>query len=80
MYMKALNKLLYSLFLFAIFLVNAQGSSGPGSQPPRPGGNGEGGVGPGGESVPIDMYIYVLAIVAIAFIIFFTKRYKGQKI
>lgn len=79
--MKALNKLIYSLFLFSVFLVNAQGSSGPGGgQPPQPGGNGGGGVGPGGDSVPIDMYVYVLSIVAVVFIVYFTKKYKSQKI
>lgn len=67
--MKTINKLIYSLFIFAAFLVNAQ--------PPRPGG---GGVTPGSAASPIDMYVYVLSIVAVIFIVFFTKKYKSQKI
>lgn len=39
-----------------------------------------GGQGPGKQSVPIDMYVYVLAIAAILMIIFFAKKYKTQKI
>ncbi|MBK1894147.1 signal peptidase [Chryseobacterium paridis] len=74
--MKALNKLLYSLFLFVFCVLNAQGT-GPGGQPPEPGGPP---TGPGGDSVPIDMYIYLLSIVAVAFIVFYTKKYKSQKI
>lgn len=66
--MKTLNKLVYVLFLFAVFLVNAQ--------PPNPGGGG--GTTPG--AAPIDTYIYVLAIAAVLFIVFFTKKYKSQKI
>ncbi|MBT2622169.1 MULTISPECIES: signal peptidase [Chryseobacterium] len=76
--MKALNKLIYGLFLFAVFLVNAQGSSGPGGgQPPQPG-DGGGSVGPG--AAPIDMYVYALSIIAVLLIVFFTKKYKNQKI
>lgn len=76
--MKALNKLIYSLFFFCAFLANAQGSSGPGGgQPPQPG-DGGGSVGPG--AAPIDMYVYLLSIVAILFIVVFTRKYKGQKI
>ncbi|MEY8758830.1 signal peptidase [Chryseobacterium tongliaoense] len=69
--MKTLNKLVYALFLFAVFLVNAQ--------PPRPGdGDGGGGSTPG--AAPIDMYIYALVIAAVMFIVFFTKKYNSQKI
>lgn len=31
-------------------------------------------------SIPVDMYVYVLAIVAIMLIVFYTKKYKSQKI
>ncbi|ASW74803.1 signal peptidase [Chryseobacterium piperi] len=71
--MKTINKLIYPLFIFAVFLVNAQ--------PPRPGEEGGGGgVTPGGAASPIDMYVYALSIVAVTFIVFFTKKYKSQKI
>ncbi|WP_228421910.1 hypothetical protein [Chryseobacterium soldanellicola] len=48
------------------------------AQPPDPGGGGV--VGPGAPSSPIDMYVYALGVVAVMFIVFFTKRYKDQKI
>jgi hypothetical protein len=69
--MKAINKLVTLLFVFATLIMNAQ--------PPDPGGGG-GGVGPGAPASPIDMYVYVLGMVAVMFIVFFTKRYKDQKI
>ncbi|MCS3530823.1 signal peptidase [Chryseobacterium sp. JUb7] len=69
--MKTINKLVYAFFFLSVLLINAQ--------PPDPGGGG-GGVGPGVPSAPIDMYVYVLGIVAVMFIAFFTKKYKNQKI
>ena len=69
--MKAINRLVTLLFVFATLIMNAQ--------PPDPGGGG-GGVGPGAPASPIDMYVYVLGVVAVMFIVFFTKRYKDQKI
>ncbi|MDQ0591664.1 hypothetical protein QFZ37_000033 [Chryseobacterium ginsenosidimutans] len=69
--MKTINKLIYSFFLLAAFLVNAQPS------------NGGGGTGPGAPgsppAAPIDMYVYALGIVAIMFIVFFTKKYTSKK-
>lgn len=71
--MKTLNKLVYLSFILATFLVNAQ--------PPRPGdGDGGGGTGPGEVAAPIDMYVYLLSVVAVILIVFFTKKYKSQKI
>lgn len=67
------NKLLSTFFLFAIVLASAQ-------VPPNPGGGGTGGSGTGAPASPIDMYIYVLGIVAVLFIAFFTKKYSIKKI
>lgn len=69
--MKTINKLVSALFLLAVLLVNAQ--------PPNPG-SGGGGVGPGAPASPIDMYVYVLGMIAVMFIAFFTKRYSSNKI
>lgn len=48
------------------------------SNPTPPGGVGGG--TPGAQASPIDMYVYVLGIVAVLLIVFFTKKYKSQKI
>lgn len=69
------NKLLSTFFLFAIILVSAQDDA-----PPNPGGGGLGGSGTGGPASPIDMYVYVLGIIAVLFIAFFTKKYSIKKI
>ncbi|SEW38300.1 hypothetical protein SAMN05421841_2449 [Chryseobacterium wanjuense] len=69
--MKTINKLVSALFLLAVLLVNAQ--------PPNPG-SGGGGVGPGAPASPIDMYVYVLGMIAVMFIAFFTKKYSSNKI
>lgn len=69
------NKLLSTFFLFAIILVSAQDDA-----PPNPGGGGTGGSGTGGPASPIDMYVYVLGIIAVLFIAFFTKKYSIKKI
>jgi len=46
-----------------------------------PGGGGVGGTNPGArQSVPIDMYVFFLAIAAILMIVYFAKKYKTQKI
>ncbi|MEG1591015.1 signal peptidase [Chryseobacterium sp.] len=77
------NKL---IILFALFVSHlslfAQGNSGsisggPGAPPdPQTEADGPGSV----ATSPIDMYVYVLAIVAILVIAYFAKRYKTQKI
>ena len=58
----------------------APGGTTPGASPPgTPGGGALGATTPGVQSIPVDMYTYVLAIVAITMIVFFTKKYKSQK-
>lgn len=71
--MKTINKLVIALFFFGTFLVKAD------EVPPVPGGGGTGGVGPGAAASPIDMYVYLLSVVAIALILFYTKKLKSQK-
>ncbi len=39
---------------------------------------GTGGTGPGEPASPIDGYIFTLGIIAVAFIFYFTKKYKKQ--
>lgn len=73
------NRLILSaFFIFVSLLVSAQpGGSGNGP------GSGGGSTGPGAQeppSSPIDMYVYALSIVAVLFIVFFTNKYKSQKI
>ncbi|MBO6184284.1 MAG: signal peptidase [Chryseobacterium sp.] len=77
------NKL---IILFALFVSHlslfAQGNSGtisggPGA-PPDPQTEADG-IGATATS-PIDMYVYVLAIVAVLAITYFAKKYKTQKI
>lgn len=66
------NKIRYTIyFLFLSIASFAQ-------VPPDPGG-GTGGVGTGSPSSPIDMYILILAAVAIAFAVYYSKRYVNQK-
>nr|WP_315032736.1 signal peptidase [uncultured Chryseobacterium sp.] len=69
--MKTINKLVSAFFLFAVFLIQAA--------PPVPGGGGTGGHGTGEPASPIDMYVYILSAIAIAFIVIFTKKYKSIK-
>ncbi|WP_027380198.1 hypothetical protein [Chryseobacterium daeguense] len=70
--MKAINKLVSLLFLFAAMWVSAD-------TPPNPIGGGSGGNGTGAAS-PIDMYVYALGVIAVMFIVFFTKKYSSKKI
>ncbi len=70
--MKTLHKLCLAFFLFSGFLASAQ-------PPNPPGGNGAGGDGTG-EQVPVDMYIYWLAAIAIMFVLFFSRKYIPKKI
>ncbi|MGG5208713.1 signal peptidase [Chryseobacterium sp. MIQD13] len=74
--MKTINKLVLALFFFGTLLVKADDEI-----PPVPTGpsTGTGGVGPGGPASPIDMYVYLLSIVAVAFIMYYTKKLKSQK-
>ncbi|WP_137905290.1 signal peptidase [Chryseobacterium sp. 2VB] len=72
--MRTINKLVLAFFLFAVSLANAAPP-----QPAIPIGGGTGGNGTGSPASPIDMYVYVLGIVAIGFIVYFTKKYKSVK-
>jgi len=72
--MKTINKLVLALFFFGTLLVKAADEI-----PPAPEDGGTGGVGPGGVASPIDMYVYALSVVAIALILFYTKKLKSQK-
>ena len=73
--MKKIDKITLSIFIFAVSLLNAQ-------LPPKPvdPNGGTGSVGTGAQSVPVDMYIYILGIIALLLIIFYTRRYNTQKI
>ena len=73
--MKTINKLVLVFFLFVVSLAYADTMP----QPSVPGGGGGGGNGTGELASPIDMYVYVLGIVAIGFIVYFTKKYKSVK-
>lgn len=76
--MKKIKKAVVPLVLFLFSMLGY-------AQVPCPtcptGGGGTGGTTPGArQSVPIDMYVYILAIAAILMIVYFAKRYKTQKI
>jgi len=76
-----MEKMKNSIVLFVMVLLSIFGQA----QVPCPtcpaGSGGVGGTNPGArQSVPIDMYIYVLAIAAILMIVYFAKKYKTQKI
>jgi hypothetical protein len=66
--MKLLNKFLFFLFLAVGTFHKAQ--EGPPSPPP----GGGGGVGPGTPASPIDMYVYLLVLVAIIFILYYHRK------
>lgn len=66
--MKLINKTLLFAFLIIGAFLRAQGP------PPPTDGRG---VGPGAPASPIDMYVYVLGVVAILFIVYYSK--KSQK-
>lgn len=67
------NKLFFSL-VFTLLCVVQVLADPPLPPPPIDPGDGTGGTGPGGTSSPIDMYIYILALVGLIFIIYFTKK------
>lgn len=74
--MKIINKLISAFFLiFGFLLINAQ------KMPPAPssGEASRGTVGPGAQASPIDMYVFALGIIAVMFIVFFTKKYTSKK-
>lgn len=69
------KKILLALFVVSFSLMNAQ-SNGPGV----PCGAPIAGSPPCSPTSPIDMYVYILAAVAILGIGFFATKYKTQKI
>jgi len=66
--MNYINKILLFAFLTVGAFLSAQ------TGPPAPPGGGGGGVGPGAPASPIDAYVYVLGIVAVLFIAYYSKR------
>ncbi|AYZ10559.1 signal peptidase [Chryseobacterium arthrosphaerae] len=77
--MKTINKLVLAFFMIIVSLVNAETPPQPDVQPASFAGGGGGGNGTGAPASPIDMYVYILGIVAIAFIFYYTKKYKSVK-
>ncbi|WP_449388486.1 signal peptidase [Chryseobacterium lineare] len=75
--MKSINKFIPVIFFFGFQLIISAQDKVP---PPNSNSNAKGIVGPGVQSSPVDMYIYVLAIVAIILITFFSKKYTPKKI
>lgn len=75
--MKLINRTLFLTFLFIGAFVLAEIPARPPSPAYGPPGGGGGGVGPGTPASPIDMYVYVLGVVAILFIVYYSK--KSQK-
>lgn len=73
--MRNITKFLSTLFLLVVSLINAQLPN----QPVTPG-EGQGTTGSGAQSIPVDMYVYVLAAIAVILLVFFAKKYKSQKI
>ncbi len=67
------NKFIYIIVLLFSLVLKAGDDDVP-----SPGG--VGGNGYGKPASPIDMYVYVLAIVAFLIIAFVAKKYKTQKI
>ncbi|KQT21801.1 hypothetical protein ASG31_00180 [Chryseobacterium sp. Leaf404] len=66
------------IFLALVLLSNFILAQTP--QCPTCGTGGGGGTTPGKQSIPVDMYVYVLAAVAVMMVVFFAKKYKSQKI
>lgn len=62
------NKIRYTLVLLFMSIAAF-------AQPPIPGGGGGGASGTGARSSSIDMYAFVLGIVAVVFAIYFAKNY-----
>ena len=68
------------IYIFTSSLLFAEDVPMPPTATNRPGGPGGDTGTQGSQSIPVDMYVYVLAIVAIMLIVFYTKKYKAQKI
>lgn len=69
--MKLINKTLLFAFLIIGAFLRAQG-------PPPPAD--DRGVGPGAPASPVDMYVYVLGVVAILFIVYYSKKSRKKLI
>jgi len=75
--MKAINKFIPVFFLLGFqLIINAQDKV----PPPNSNSSAKGIVGPGVQSSPVDMYVYMLAVIAGLLIIFFSKKYAPKKI
>lgn len=70
--MKLINKTIIFLFLIINAFFYAQDTPPVPSQPSEVGR--PGGVGPGGPASPIDMYLYLLAIVALGLIWYYHSK------
>lgn len=68
-----LNKYLYVVLFTCLNVLAFAGA------PPIPGGGSTGAGGTGAQASPIDMYVIILATVAIVFAVFFAKRYATQQ-
>ena len=68
-------KKIFKLFLGALVLLS---NTLLHAQAPPPPGGGNGGTTPESASAPIDMYVYVLVIIAITFIVYFSKKYQKK--
>lgn len=75
--MKILNKTLFFLFLIIGALYKAGGVPTDVPSPP-PGSGGGGGTGPGSMASPIDMYVYILALVGFLLIIHMTRKQQNK--
>ena len=75
--MKLINKTLLFAFLIIGTFLRAEGPPMP---PPGGGGGGGGGTVPGTPASPIDMYVYVLGLVAILFIVYYSRRSQKKLI
>lgn len=73
-----ISKLKYSLILFFVSVLSYAEAPPPPTNP-NGGGSDTGTQGPGAQASPIDMYVYILGIVAILFIVHFAKKYRAQK-
>lgn len=68
------------LFSLLVLLFSFLGFAQPPCPTCPPGSGGAGGTTPGAQSVPVDMYVYVLVFAAILMIVYFAKKYRTQKI
>lgn len=77
---KNILRFLILTYLFVSGLMFAEEVPMPPSEMARPGGTGGDTGTPGAQSIPVDMYVYILAVVAVMLLVLFAKKYKSQKI